>query len=106
MVCGPDHGDIKEAAARSLLTIPVSDAMLRVIACFLPVPHKVGIVPVAPAFAGTLELEEADSGSHSGGLRLPTGRMWESSDCQCGPGTTYTVTTAPSPDLPPTALAP
>ena len=45
---------------------------------------------VAPTFAGT-------RGSHG----LPTCRMWESSDCQCGPGTTYT--TAPSPDRPPTA---
>ena len=42
MVCGPDHGpgiDVKEAAARSRLTIPVADAML--IACCLPVPHGV-----------------------------------------------------------------
>ena len=42
MVCGPDHGpgiDVKEAAARSRLTIPVADAML--IACCLPVLHGV-----------------------------------------------------------------
>ena len=42
MVCGPDHGpgiDVKEAAARSRLTIPVADAML--IACCLPVSHGV-----------------------------------------------------------------
>ena len=42
MVCGPDHGpgiDVKEAASRSRLAIPIADAMF--IACCLPVPHGV-----------------------------------------------------------------
>ena len=46
MFCGPDHGpgvDVKEAAARSEFTIPVTDTML--IACCLPVPHGVGDGP-------------------------------------------------------------